>query len=1254
MTTSLRPRCPLAVFVILILWLGATTCAYEFSGGSGTSDDPYQIADVNDLAAIGSLPALLKKHYVLVADLDLDPNLPGMPTFDETVITVDTIAGDVFQGVLDGCNHTIRNLHVSLFAITSGEVRNLRIENADIGGLTRVFGQSEPRVGILANWNWGRIHNCQVTGVVSVNAYSGGSIQSPGAVGGLIGVNDGVVTDCHASVAVTGQEKVGGLVGHNTGRIIDSRADGPVAGHTRCYYVGGLVGYNGPGRMSAYLPGPGIVLRCQASGDVTAPTAVRSVGGLVGDNVRTVTLSHASGSVQAGDSSAQSSAMIPTGGLVGYNAGEVSYCYATGSVSGGQELGGLVGCNDNNVFDGDGELTTGFIRDCYSTGQVVSWCIRQASEPFHVGALVGKNSGSLRHAYYLDHGQERPDNGLGTALTVDQMDNRESFAEWDFYGTAEDGSADHWFAPIESPPVLSWQTEATGLAPVPDVAGMTENEAGDSLRDAGFLADEMHATDYDRFIPEGNVLFARPHTYAPIGSAVGLVVSRGRYDWALNPGAGTESEPYQIATAGQLEAIGEHPGLWSGHFALTSDIDMAPRCYPTALIAPGLSQDAIPFSGHFDGRGYTVSNLAVVASDVHWKILKIGMFGGLSREAAICDLTLKHARITPDRSHTPGWVGLLAGSTAGTIVDCHVSGEIFSPLNSMDVVGGLVGESLDGRLSRCSATVSINARQCLGGLVGLNTGVIEACYAKASVCGYDIIGALTGQNSGVIEDCHAAGSVSTRGNSYVGALVGVQRSAVRGGGGRSRNRSLTSVTSVESIANCYTTATIERPSDQTSIDGEPLPMPAACLAGYCDPDEVMHSYFLITEGQETANDAGQPLTLQQMQKRDSYVDWDFYGSEEDGIEDVWFMPDGETPVLAWQTQVSGLQVVPNLTGLPLERARQEIESLGLAFGAVIDHDYASVPEGSVVLAIAQGGASCVPLGSVIDIILSLGPYNWQDMNVGDGSTAAPYEIETPGQLESLAGHPELYGEHFAVVSDIDLLGRRYEEAVIPSLSGDFDGRGHTIRNLTIQTHLNADPLGLFATLDETALVTDLRLMDVRIAGEVGLGALAGQNHGTVTRCCSTGILQGLSSVGGLIGENLGYAVDCYTTGSVRGRSAVGGLIGANGFAPRRGPGDPGTVRNCYTLASVSAWQTGGSEPQGILVGNPACGDIMSSYYLLSQDSEANDEEFGQGLTESQMQTRHSFVDWDFENVWTICEGRDSPRLRWENRSCPGS
>ena len=78
------------------LLLTLTTCLLvlpvqaKYSGGSGTAKDPYQIATTAHLIALGETPADYGKHFVMTADIDLDPNLPGRKVFDKAVIAPDT------------------------------------------------------------------------------------------------------------------------------------------------------------------------------------------------------------------------------------------------------------------------------------------------------------------------------------------------------------------------------------------------------------------------------------------------------------------------------------------------------------------------------------------------------------------------------------------------------------------------------------------------------------------------------------------------------------------------------------------------------------------------------------------------------------------------------------------------------------------------------------------------------------------------------------------------------------------------------------------------------------------------------------------------------------------------------------------------------------------------------------------------------------------------------------------------------------
>ena len=89
-----------------------------------------------------------------------------------------------------------------------------------------------------------------------------------GGGGGLAGWSGGNITQCHASVVVSGII-VGGLVGFNVGNITECLTSGKVWGAT----VGGLVGGNA-----------GNITECLASGKLSGQG---SVGGLVGQTVET-------------------------------------------------------------------------------------------------------------------------------------------------------------------------------------------------------------------------------------------------------------------------------------------------------------------------------------------------------------------------------------------------------------------------------------------------------------------------------------------------------------------------------------------------------------------------------------------------------------------------------------------------------------------------------------------------------------------------------------------------------------------------------------------------------------------------------------------------------------------------------------------------------------------------------------------------------------------------------------------------------
>jgi predicted secreted protein len=279
------------------LLLTLTTCllvlpAYaEYSGGTGEPNDPYEIATAADLIALGETPADYGRHFVLTADIDLDPNLPGRKVFDRAVIAPDTdpvkwgFQGTPFAGVFDGNDHTISHLKIAgegclgLVGRLEGELKNLHVADVSVVG----SGYSQ---------------------------------------GGLVGENYGSISASSSTGLVSGGNVAGGLVGQNGGgRIAMSYSAGSVSATD---WVGGLVGYSS-----------GSVFACYST---ATASGTHSVGGLVGES---------DGSIFACYSTATASGTDWVGGLVGVQCGPISASYSTGYVSGtGCDIGGLVGSDD--------------------------------------------------------------------------------------------------------------------------------------------------------------------------------------------------------------------------------------------------------------------------------------------------------------------------------------------------------------------------------------------------------------------------------------------------------------------------------------------------------------------------------------------------------------------------------------------------------------------------------------------------------------------------------------------------------------------------------------------------------------------------------------------------------------------------------------------------------------------------------------------------------------------------------------------
>ena len=205
-------------------------------------------------------------------------------------------------------------------------------------------------------------------------------------------------------------------------------------------------------------------------------------------------------------------------------------------------------------------------------------------------------------------------------------------------------------------------------------------------------------------------------------------------EWYLaNP---TASE-FELSTAEEVAGLaaivnGTAEGVAQDNFSgqtikLASDIDLGNLNWTTI----GRNHDDEgndPFSGTFDGQGYTVYNLNISIEDN--KRDSVGFIGS-AKNAKIKGLTIKNVNINADY-----FVGAIVGKlSSGEIYDCHVKGDI-NIVARRNYAAGIVGDGYY-KMEKCSVTANemgnITSKAVAGGLCGrINEGAnyIKNCTVE--------------------------------------------------------------------------------------------------------------------------------------------------------------------------------------------------------------------------------------------------------------------------------------------------------------------------------------------------------------------------------------------------------------------------------------------------------------------------------------------------------------------------------------------
>ena len=139
------------------------------------------------------------------------------------------------------------------------------------------------------------------------------------------------------------------------------------------------------------------------------------------------------------------------------------------------------------------------------------------------------------------------------------------------------------------------------------------------------------------------------------------------------------------------------------------------------------------------------------------------------------------------------------------------------------------------------------------------------------------------------------------------------------------------------------------------------------------------------------------------------------------------------------------------------------------------------------------------------------------------------------------------------------IGTNYEKRY----KGTFDGRGHTIKGLTVTT--NDQFVGLFGYLDKAGTVKNVVMEGIQITSNHVLmsgntGGVVGYSWGTIENCSVSGSVSGTDCVGGVVGsQKAGSIIGCSSSATVKGKHYVGGVAGEKW----------GTMTACYATGNVT-------------------------------------------------------------------------------------
>lgn len=280
--------------------------------------------------------------------------------------------------------------------------------------------------------------------------------------------------------------------------------------------------------------------------------------------------------------------------------------------------------------------------------------------------------------------------------------------------------------------------------------------------------------------------------------------------------AAVEIAVVEISTVAELQAVNTSNTTRALSYIQVDDIDAASAATwnSNAGFIP-IGASATPFSGTYDGAGFSISNLPINRSTTNQQ----GLFGFIHKVSEQSPILRNITLINPSiiaQTQSGALVGRVEVASDALIENCNVlledEAEVY--IEGTNGVGGFIGTSFDCVIKNCRCTLNVVGRNTasqsnIGGFIG-NMGqgsIAEDCIAEGAVTARNSTrkrtGGFAGQIAGLVRRCYATGNV--QGEESTGGFLGAFSNAADRDPG--------------SCEDCYATGNVLSPNNANAVGG---------------------------------------------------------------------------------------------------------------------------------------------------------------------------------------------------------------------------------------------------------------------------------------------------------------------------------------------------------------------------------------------------------------------------------------------------